>query len=132
MRRGAGEHLQELHGDQGAHEPHALHWLRCGVAQVGIEVLLVMCGEMQVPEATGLGVALGGFHQLPAIPLAPQRPGNHYRFHKQALGLADYAGQPGVPKELGLCHLPFLGSLCGPLGFNQHQTHGEVVCGLLE
>lgn len=95
-------------------------------------MLLVVSGEVQAPKAPGPGVALCSFHQLPAIPLAPQRLGDHHRFHKQALRLANHTGQPGMPKQLGLHHLSVSSTLCSPLGLNQYQAQGEAVCGLLE
>lgn len=72
-----GEPLLHIHGHEGTHDPSILH--RCGqhIAQEGVEVLLVMGGQTQPLEPSGLSVTLCLLHQCTTIALPPLDLGDH-------------------------------------------------------
>lgn len=82
-----------------------------------VEVLLVVCGQAEAPEPSASSVALGLFHQSPAIAPAPLSPGDNHRFYKQTAALSYDPGQPGVAKQ----PFPLWGAL------KQNQADGEIL-----
>lgn len=86
------EVLQKFHRYQRTDESSPLDRLGQAIAQVGIKMLFVMCGEIQTLVAVGFGKVLNSFHQLPAIALSTEGLGNHHGLHKQTVRLANHTG----------------------------------------
>lgn len=76
------EDLQKLHRYKGTHESCTLNRLRQDIAQMSIEMLLVMGGEMQLLVTTGFGITLNSFHQFPTITLSTKSLGDHHCLYK--------------------------------------------------
>lgn len=66
---------------------------------MGIEVLLIVCGQTQALEPSAFGVALGLLHQSPAVASPSDRLGHHHGLDKQAAAVTYDPGQPGVAEQ---------------------------------
>lgn len=87
-----------------------------------VEVLLVVRGQAQALEPSVSGVALGLFHQSPAVAPATLAFGDDDRFHKQAAAVTYDLGEPGVAQQ----PLALWGAL------QENQADGEILTGLLD
>lgn len=87
-----------------------------------IEVLLVVRGQAQALEASASGVALGLFHQQPAVAPPPLAFGDNDRFYKQTAAVTYHLGEPGVAQQ----PLALWGAL------QEDQADGELLTGLQE
>jgi len=113
---------QRLHGNDGGQGAGALHGGRGGVAQVGVESLLVVGGEAQAEEPAASCVALRPLHQHASVALAPLRLRHHHRLHEEAGPVTYDPGEAGVAQHA-----------LSPRGAGEHrQADGELLAGLLQ
>lgn len=114
--RHSGEPQQHLHGNKRRHGACVLHRCRKHVADVGVEVLLVVGGQAQALEPSAFGVALSLLHQSPAVALPSLRLGHNHRLNKQAVTVTYDLGQPGVAEQ----------PLRLPVALQENQADGEL------
>lgn len=87
-----------------------------------VEVLLVVRGQAQALKASVSGVALGLFHQSPAVAPASLGFGDNNGFYKQTAAVTYDLGQPGVAEQ----PLALWGAL------QENQADGKILTGFQE
>lgn len=113
---------KHLHGNKCRHGACVLHRCRQHVAEVGVEVLLIVGGQAQSLEPPPCSVVLNLLHQSSPVTFPSLLLGHNHRLDEQAAAVTYDPGQPCMAQQ--------------PLRLfvaqQEDQADGELWTGLLE
>lgn len=97
--RQSGELQKCLHGHERCHGAGILDRSGQHETEVRVEVLLIVGGQAQAPEASAFGVALGLVHQNPSVSFPALSLGHNHRLNEQAAAVTYDSGDPNVAEQ---------------------------------